>query len=132
MALEKYIVHGIKIEDTINNHSVVWDFLLRRKFKRNSSVGEYVYWKDGKLIIEPAQKKAERYYIANLSEGKDFTKVYTSGKKEVIEKGWKTNSANLVEDENAFNYPINRRYYIEKCYKIIDSVESNRVQLSLF
>lgn len=132
LALEKYIVHGIKIEDTINNHSVVWDFLLRRKFKRNSSVGEYVYWKDGKLIIEPAQKKAERYYIANLSEGKDFTKVYTSGKKEVIEKGWKTNSANLVEDENAFNYPINRRYYIEKCYKIIDSVESNRVQLNLF
>lgn len=132
LALEKYIVHGTKIEDTVNNHSIIWDFLLRRKFKKNSSVGEYVYWKDGKLITEPAQKKAERYYIANLLEGKDFTKVYTSGKKEVIEKGWKTNSANLIEDENAFNYPINRRYYIEKCYKIIDSVESNRVQLSLF
>ncbi len=132
LALEKYIVHGTKIEDTINNHSIVWDFLLRRKFKKNSSIGEYVYWKDGKLITEPAQKKAERYYIANKSQGKDFTKVYTSGKKEVIEKGWKSNSANLIEDENAFNYPINRRYYIEKCYKIIDSVESNRVQLSLF
>lgn len=132
LALEKYIVHGTKIEDTVNNHSIVWDFLLRRKFKKNSSAGEYVYWKDGKLIIEPAQKKAERYYIANKSQGKDFTKVYTSGKKEVIEKGWKSNSANLIEDENAFNYPINRRYYIEKCYKIIDSVESNRVQLSLF
>lgn len=132
LALEKYIVHGTKIEDTVNNHSIVWDFLLRRKFKKNSSVGEYVYWKDGKLITEPAQKKAERYYIANKSQGKDFTKVYTSGKKEVIEKGWKSNSANLIEDENAFNYPINRRYYIEKCYKIIDSVESNRVQLNLF
>ena len=50
--------------DTINNHSVVWDFLLRRKFKRNSSVGEYVYWKDGKLII-----CSESFYSYNIYHG---------------------------------------------------------------
>ncbi len=131
IALEEYVVNGKSVEETINNHSSIWDFLIRRKFKKNSSTGEYSYWKNGKLIIEPAQKVA-RYYVANKATGKDFVKVYTSGKKQVVEKGWKSMDANLIESENAFDYDICRRYYIERTYKIIDAVIANRVQLSLF
>jgi len=131
IALKDYIVNNTPIEETINKHSVIWDFLLRRKFKKNSSTGEYTYWKNGKLIVESAPKVA-RYYVANKSEGKDFVKVYASGKKEIVEKGWKSMDANLIESENAFDYPICRRYYIERTYKIIDAVIANRVQLSLF
>ena len=131
IALEEYVVNGKSVEETINNHSSIWDFLIRRKFKKNSSTGEYSYWKNGKLIIEPAQKVA-RYYVANKATGKDFVKVYTSGKKQVVEKGWKSMDANLIESENAFDYDICRRYYIERTYKVIDAVIANRVQLSLF
>lgn len=131
LAIEKYVVHKVPIEETINNHKVIWDFLLRKKFKKNSR-GKYHSTKNGKDFIEDAQEKAERYFVAKNDTGKIFMKYYSSGKKSIIEDGWKCLSANLIKDENAFNYNINRRYYIERAYKIIDGVESNRVQLALF
>lgn len=129
-AIEKYVIHNIPVEETINNHSVIWDFLLRKKFKKNSN-GEYYSMKNGKEVIEKAQKVA-RYYVANNNTGKVFGKSYSSGKKSIIEKKWKCCDANEIKSENAFDYDINRRYYIERAYKIIDIVEKNRVQLSLF
>lgn len=129
LAIEKYVIHNVPIEETINNHSVIWDFLLRKKFKKNSN-GEYYSMKNGKEVIEKAQKVA-RYYVAN-NTGKVFGKSYSSGKKSIIEKKWKCCDANEIKSENAFDYDVNRRYYIERAYKIIDTVENNRVQLSLF
>jgi hypothetical protein len=131
IALENYIVNNISVEETINNHGVIWDFLLRKKFKANSS-GKFYSMSNGKEIIEDAQKKAARYFVANNDTGKIFIKHYSSGKKSIIEDGYRCLDASIIKDENAFNYNINRRYYIERTYKIIDCVEKNRVQMSLF
>lgn len=128
VALENYIVNNIPIEDTINNHKSIWDFLLRTKFKKNSW-GEYRSFKLGKKIVKKAQK-VERYFVSN--DGDTLVKVYSSGKESLLQKGWKITESNNIESENAFDYNINRRYYIEKTYDVIDEVEKDRVQLSLF
>lgn len=128
VALENYIVNDVPIEDTINNHKSIWDFLLRTKFKKNSW-GEYRSFKLGKKIVKKAQK-VERYFVSN--DGDTLVKVYSSGKESLLQKGWKITEANNIESENAFDYNINRRYYIEKTYDVIDEVEKDRVQLSLF
>ena len=128
VALENYIVNDIPIEDTINNHKSIWDFLLRTKFKKNSW-GEYRSFKLGKKIVKKAQK-VERYFVSN--DGDTLVKVYSSGKESLLQKGWKITESNNIESENAFDYNINRRYYIEKTYDVIDEVEKDRVQLSLF
>lgn len=128
VALENYIVNDIPIEDTVNSHKSIWDFLLRTKFKKNSW-GEYRSFKLGKKIVKKAQK-VERYFVSN--DGNTLVKVYSSGKESLLQKGWKITEANNIESENAFDYNINRRYYIEKTYDVIDEVEKDRVQLSLF
>jgi hypothetical protein len=101
---------------------------LRTKFKKNSW-GEYRSFKLGKKIVKKAQK-VERYFVSN--DGNTLVKVYSSGKESLLQKGWKITEANNIESENAFDYNINRRYYIEKTYDVIDEVEKDRVQLSLF
>ena len=127
IALENYIVNDVPIEDTINSHKSIWDFLLRTKFKKNSW-GEYRSFKLGKKIVKKAQK-VERYFVSN--DGDTLVKVYSSGKESLLQKGWKITEANNIGSENAFDYNINRRYYIEKTYDVIDEVEKDRVQLSL-
>ncbi len=131
LALENYIVHGKSVEDTINTHDIIWDFLKRQKFK-SDSYGAYYSSKNGKLNIEKAQKVA-RYFVAGSKTGKIFIKHYPkSGKKSALEKGFLCCEAQIIEDENAFNYDINRKYYILETYKIINAVEKRKNQLSLF
>lgn len=130
IALEEYIVNGKSVEDTINNHSVIWDFLLREKFKSNMRgklpIG---FDSDGNIIYEETQKVV-RYFISN--RGHRFYKIINDGRKSALEKDFNITVLNYVENENAFDYDINKRYYIKEAYKIIDAVEKNRVQLSLF
>lgn len=132
IALEKYIVDGTPVEETIINHEEIWDFLLRVKFKKNMR-GEYHWIEKGKHRIEEAEKVA-RFYVAN--KGKTFKKNYLRDgvvyKDEAIQKGWLCLDANLIEETKASHYDINHKYYIKECYKIIEAVEQNRSQLTLF
>lgn len=132
LALEEYIVNGTPVEETIKNHDVIWDFLLRVKFKKTHK-GEFHNIENGKHVIEESEKVA-RYYVAN--RGKTFLKMYLKdgevSKKEKVEAGWLTLEANHITDQNAKNYDINYRYYIERAKKIIDAVEKPQNQLGLF
>lgn len=133
LALEEYIVNGTPIEKTIQNHTNIYDFLCRIKFKKRMR-GEFHFIENGKHKIEKSEK-VTRYYIAN--RGKTFLKLYTNEegvvtKKEKVEAGWQTLEANYIKDENAKNYDINYRFYIQEAQKIIDAVEKPQSQLGLF
>src|SRR5690606_35968604 len=68
LAISNYFVKGIPIEETVYNHTNIYDFCGRQKFNRYSN-GELHYIKDSKLQIDKQQKNV-RYYISN--SGKTF------------------------------------------------------------
>lgn len=137
LALEQYVVNGIKPEETINKHSNMWDFLIRTKFKKGFR-GEYRGFKNGKLIKIPAEKVA-RYFISNT--GYTFVKLKyekdTDGNERIISKsllrkGFQSLDLNKINSENAFDYDINRQHYILEAYKIIDLIEPKNTSIGLF
>lgn len=138
LAIELYVVHKIPIEETINNHKNMWDFLIRTKFKKGFR-GEYRGYRQGKKVVIPAQKRIARYFISN--SGYTFIKLKvetdSEGKEKIISKshlrkGWQCFDADIVENENAFDYDINRQHYIEEAYKIINTVEPKNQSIGLF
>lgn len=138
LALEQYVVNGIKPEETINKHGNVWDFLIRTKFKKGFR-GEYKGYRNGKEVLIHAQKRTERYFISNsgftllkLKFEKDSQGNEIIISKSHLKKNWKCFEANNIISENAFDYDINRNHYIEEAYKIIDLVEPKNVFIGLF
>lgn len=138
VALEEYVVKGIKPEETVNKHTSIWDFLIRTKFKKGFR-GEYRGFRQGKKIIIKAQKRTARYFISN--SGYTFIKLkveYDTDGNEIIiskshlRKGWQASEADIINSENAFDYDINRQHYIEEVYKIIDLVEPKSQFIGLF
>lgn len=134
IALREYVVSGIPIKDTIRNHDKIWDFLGRVKFKKNMK-GVLTSFKDGQLVSETTQKVTRLFVSTN---GSPFFKLINDGEKELEDiefndedvrtsslfKDFLVTQLNIVQDENAKNYPINYRFYEKECEKIIDAVES--------
>ena len=91
-----------------------------------------------KKVIIKAQKVA-RYFVAN--SGYTFLKLKTEKdsqgneiviSKSHLRKGWQCIDSNIVDNEDAFNYDINRQHYIEEAYKIINLVEPKNTYIGLF
>ncbi len=62
IALQKYFIDNISIEDTIRNHTNIFDFMIRQKASSNF---HYEGISDGKVT---AYNKLIRYYISNSGE----------------------------------------------------------------
>ena len=63
LAISEYFVNNIPIEQTIKNHTNIYDFCGRQKFTKES-YGQIHYLNVDKLISEKQQKNV-RYYISN-------------------------------------------------------------------
>lgn len=130
LALQEYYTKNISIEITIRNHTNIYDFCGRAKFKSDSYGETRVLAKDSfniPIISRNKEQKNTRYYISN--KGVDFFKVYPEKKKEeVIHYGYKVVIFNKYLDLK--NYNINYNFYIKETQKIIDIVEDK--QLNLF
>lgn len=124
LALQEYFVKGIPVEETIRNHTNIYDFCGRQKFTRES-YGQIHYIKNNEKKLETQQRNV-RYYISN--KGASFMKYYTKGTSEVINKGYLVTIFNDYEQKE--NYDINYSFYIKECKKEIDNIETK--QLSLF
>ena len=125
LALEKYFVQGIPIEDTILNHKNIYDFCGRQKFK-SDSYGEIHKLKDNeKKIIR--QQKNVRYYISN--DGCTFVKKYTKdNSSELINVGYKVTIFNKFEEKEDYN--INYNFYINSCKKEINNIQNAQMCLN--
>lgn len=120
LALEAYVANDIPVKETVEKHDKIWDFLGRIKFQKNMH-GSLLSLKNGRVVREETQK-VTRYFVSK--DGAGFEKIFDDGRVSSLEKDFLVTTANIVTDENAFNYNINRRYYIKECLKIIDAVES--------
>ncbi len=124
LAISEYFTKGISVEQTITNHTNIYDFCGRQKFTRDS-YGQIHYLDVDRQVSEKQQKNV-RYYISN--RGATFYKYYNKGTNEVINKGYQVTIFNDFIKKD--NYDINYNFYIHECYKIIQEVEKK--QLSLF
>ena len=129
IALKEYFVNNIPVEQTIRNHTNIYDFCLRLK-TNSKSTPIYQYFEDGEL------KKIElprttRYYVSNpgINSGnlyKDFGEGRISG----VNVGYSVTLFNKYEEKSMSEYNIDYNFYVAEAMKIINAIVDN--QLSLF
>jgi hypothetical protein len=128
LALQEYFVNNIPIEQTIRNHTNIYDFCGRQKFTKDS-YGQ-IHYLDlfiNKEIVEKQQKNV-RYYISN--KGANFIKYYSKGTNEVINSGYQVTIFNNYVEKLFEDYNINYKYYIKEAQKEINNIQ--KTQLKLF
>ena len=122
MAAEHALIHGGDVERFIRNHDNMYDFLLRTKVPRSSSL---VIDKDG---VDIPQQNICRYYICKNGgylvkimppiEGKE-----DGGDRRIgIDTGWKVKTCNNIK---SFEWDIDYDYYIEEANKLVKPLLSD-------
>ncbi len=145
IALEKWYVDGVPIEQTIKNHKNIYDFCIRQKSSRDF---HYIGVSEKGITT---YKKLIRYY-ASL-EGEKLWKIKNEScltaapEKSIVEKGddsigYSCKVCNfLPKTTKVEECQIDYSYYIRKCQKIIDKIslqgkksakKIDKNQLSLF
>ena len=141
IALEHYFVSGIPVDETIRNHSNLYDFCLRQKATRS-----FHYEGTNRLTGEvTVYDKLIRYYIS--TDGEKILKVKNpecqtrAAAVSQVEAGeWLATVCNFLPKNSKVDN-INYNYYIEKANRIITKIttEGKRIktvyipnQLNLF
>lgn len=123
IAINKYYTDNTPIEETINNHLDIYDFLISQRTGSNF-INQYHHLVDNELVIDNLQKNI-RYYVSK--KGGILIKADRDTGKEInILKGKNTIIFNnFFKVENMLDYNIDYSYYIAKCYDIINRVNNN-------
>ena len=115
MAAEAFMLHGVSIEHFIKNHKNKYDFMLRTKVPRSSSL--VMVMEDS---TEVQQQNICRYYPSKnggklvkimppLEEGGELRRL-------ALDKEWNVKTCNNVED---FYSDIDYDYYISEANKLV-------------
>ena len=150
MALKKYYIDNIPVEETIYHHYDILDFCKSANMTGNNILYERTYNIYGEEIDKPLSKTT-RYYVSktgcklikklpplenkdeieNLrNEGQlslfDFVEdVKIEKDRETnIESGYLNKVFNIIKEEDVFyKYDIDYSYYLDECYKIINKIK---------
>ena len=127
LALEKYFVHDIPVEETITGHKNIFDFCIGVKSNK-----DYHYESVDKLGNKKLYHSVVRYFVSE--NGNKLLKVKNAGSEadgvdvSECEAGeWKCTVANTVDrDDHIKSYKINYEYYIQKAKERIGDLEAGR------
>ena len=131
IALEKFFIEGIPIEETIKNHDNILDFCAKKK-----SVGEW--WFEirqvinGEVVIKKLQKN-NRYYLSN--HGGVIYKLHPDGREQFVEahplkgRAWYCTVINKLDRKEIKDRDIHYKYYIRECQKKIHALLPNQLKL---
>lgn len=126
LAVRKYFIDGIPVEESIQNHQDILDFCIAQKAGKKFDI--YYYWNDSGQLNKEQQQSTNRYYIG---KGGGSLMKETSKKKISMVAGEPVRLLNKHDDEIPIDsYNIKYSYYIREAYKIIN--EFNTKQQSLF
>lgn len=143
LAIYKYFKYNIPVEQTIKNHTNIFDFCAGVRAKKSDKKGnshfELHSLKNNKLHKEKLSKTV-RYFISN--KGSTLIKVYETKDWEQVEapikkgvktlKHWKVTYFNKAYFPEKFkDYGVDYNYYIFKAKEIINQIEIKE-QLKLF
>jgi len=124
IALYNFFVDGTPIEDTIRNHTDIYDFCISKKID-DKFTNEFHYIKDKEHAIETIQKSV-RYYVS--TNGGTLLKVdsqtkavynYEAGKAVTIFNDY-------VEKDD---YKLDYAYYINQVQKVINEIINPQLSL---
>jgi len=123
IALKEYFVNNIPVEETIKNHTNIYDFCLRQK----SSKDFHYEGIDPKSNKKTIYNKLIRYYVSNTGEKllkiKNPECTTNAPKVSQVEAGeWLMTVCNYLKPSHPLNN-INYSYYIKEAYKIIDKIQ---------
>lgn len=126
IALEKYYVDNVPIEQTIKNHNNIYDFCLRQKASKD------FHYEGVSKNNTTVYKKLIRYYVSltgeNLFKVKNKECLTNAPDRSIVEKNEITGKGHLCfvcnylpKDTTIQN--VNFQYYIDKAQKIIDKIK---------
>lgn len=131
IALEKFFINSVPVEETIRNHQNILDFCAKKK-----SVGDWWYESrevvNGKVVITKLQKN-NRYYISN--KGGVLYKLHKDGREQFVEahplqgRAWYTTILNKLDNKPIQDRDIHYEYYIRECQKKIKSLLPDQLKL---
>jgi hypothetical protein len=138
LAFYEYMVNNKPIEETIKNHTNIFDFCAGVKSKKSEKTGMSHYELhsiEGSNIKKEKLSKTVRYYISN--KGKYLFKCYDNGSIEHVEapkklkrcvKEWKVTYFNKKFNVVNFkDYDIDYSYYISKTREWINLFVTNQM-----
>ena len=127
IALQKYFVEGISVEDTIKNHDNIYDFCIRQKSSKDFHY-EGIIGNDINVY-----NKLIRYYISNKGEKvykvKNPTCLTRAPERAQVEAGeWLCKIVNyLPKSTTVESADINWNYYIDRAERIIKKINKSYV-----
>lgn len=119
IALSKYFLEGIAVEETVKNHKNIYDFCKTFNATHGWKCESLDFDEDRNEIDSKEEQKTNRYYIAK--NGRKFRKTKDE---RIID----IEADDLVKIFNKYlelpfeDYEVDYDYYIEECNKIIDKI----------
>jgi len=123
IAVAKYFVNGIPVEDTIKNHNEIFDFCISQKVGKQYTV-EHHYLKDNNLIKEKVQQ-LNRFFITNT--GGALVKVKEDSSVSRLTAGHSIGLFNKFYKSD--NYDLKYNYYIAEANKLINAVDNGQISM---
>lgn len=127
-AVEEYFINGIKPKEFITSSTNIYDFCGGVKRKSNFDLNLHII--KNNVYKKESQQKVTRYFVSN--GGGQLIKDFHDGKQVSVLANYSVEIANKIEDTNAMNYNINRKWYIKETLKLINLIEASSLQLKLF
>ena len=128
LAVKEYFVNGIKIEDTIRNHTDIFDFCLRLK-TNSKSTGIFTHLVNSQVVTDKLNRTT-RYYISKSGKAGSLAKKFDDGRIVGVNIGYSAILFNDYEEKSMEDYKIDYGFYIAEAYKLKNAVDDG--QLSLF
>jgi len=133
IAIKRYFVNNIPVEDTIENHLFVgnygkienqgiYDFCIGKKIQSNQN---YTIEDGEENLIKNITDKVIRFYVS--TDGDYLKKNYSDGRKEITVGGNKMTM--FMDYYDSANYNVDYNYYINQAYKIIHNVDGTTERL---
>ena len=126
ISLKRYYIDNIPIEQTIRNHTDIFDFCLRLK-TNSKSTPYFKYLENGKIISKKLDRTT-RYYVSN--SGGIITKQFDESRISGVNVGYSVTLFNKYIEKPMNEYKINYNFYIAEANKIKNAVYDG--QLTLF
>lgn len=125
IALSKYFLEGIPIEETIKNHKDIFDFCLR--LKTNSKSTPYFRFIDNDKINRIKLNRTTRYYISTNGGilEKDFNRENPVG----VNIGYSVTLFNKYIKKDIKDYKIDYNFYIRETNKIKNVIDNKQLSL---
>lgn len=133
IAVRRYFVDNISLEETIKNHlgasdygdienQGIYDFCVGKKIQSNQN---YTIEDDNENIIKNITDKVIRFYVS--TDGDNLKKNYSDGRKEITVGGNKITM--FMDCYKKDDYKVDYEYYIKQAEKIVHSVDGTADRL---